>query len=581
MTAFRTVHHDVDVCIIGGGMTGVCASIAAARRGAKTLIMHDRPVFGGNASSEIRMHIIGAQERFTRGEGWNWKELRETGIIEELRLSNQRHNPQMSWHVWDGVMYDKIRVQPNLSYLLNCSCLDAEMDVKRIVSVKGWQSISQTYHVVRASIFIDCSGDSVLAPLSGAEFRYGREGRDEFNESLAPELPDEKTMGMSCMYSAVDTGEPHEFIPFEWAKKLADEDLPFRNHSFITWGFAWIELGGEQDMIHDTDDVRDELMTYVYGVWDHIKNHDDHGAAHWALDWIQFLPGKRESRRLMGDTILTQNDIDQQTRFPDVVAYGGWCMDAHEVKGIKHQGPHTQYHYTPAPYGIPYRCLYSRNIDNLMFAGRNISASHMALTSTRVQGTCSIIGQAVGTAAALAIRCGCSPRQVGQFRVHELQQNLLEDNCYLPGVAMQMPALTRAATLTASEGDPEPLRNGVDRPVGDEENAWWGRVGSWVALEWAEPVHVNSLRVVCDSDLNCIIRMNVWEPPIKGLPPTMVRDLAVEVRREGQWEPLATVADNERRLIRIDLDVKTDGLRLRIEKTWGEERIRLFAVTVH
>jgi hypothetical protein len=581
MTAFRTVYHDVDVCIIGGGMTGVCASIAAARRGAKTLIMHDRPVFGGNASSEIRMHIIGAQERFTRGEGWNWKELRETGIIEELRLSNQRHNPQMSWHVWDGVIYDKIRVQPNLSYLLNCSCLDAEMEGERIVSVTGWQSISQTYHVVRAAIFIDCSGDSVLAPLSGAEFRYGREGRDEFNESLAPEVPDEKTMGMSCMYSAVDTGEPHEFIPFEWAKKLADEDMPFRSHSFIAWGFAWIELGGEQDMIHDTDDVRDELMTYVYGVWDHIKNHDDHGAAHWALDWIQFLPGKRESRRLMGDTILTQNDIDQQTPFPDVVAYGGWCMDAHEVGGIKHRGPHTQYHYTPAPYGIPYRCLYSRNVDNLMFAGRNISASHMALTSTRVQGTCSIIGQAVGTAAALAVERGCSPGQVGQSHIHELQQNLLEDNCYLPGVTMQMPALTSTATLTASEGDPEPLRNGVDRPVGDDENAWWGRAGSWVALEWAEPVLVNSLRVVCDSDLNCIIRMNVWEPPIKGLPPTMVRDLTVDVRRNGRWEPSATIVDNERRLMRIGLNVKTDGLRLRIERTWGEEKIRLFAVTVH
>ncbi len=581
MQQFPVIHHDVDVCIIGGGMTGLCAGIASARRGAKTLIMHDRPVFGGNASSEVRLHICGAQERFTRNTEWNWENLRETGIIEELRLANQRHNPQLSWPVWDGILYDKARIEPNLVFLLNCSCMDASMEGNRIVSIKGWQTNTESYHAVEAGIFIDCSGDSVLAPLTGAEYRYGREARSEFGESHAPEEADRKTMGMTCFFYATDTGKPQEFIPPSWAKKLTHDDLPNRKHDFFRCGYAWIELGGEDDAIHDTDNVRDELLSYVYGVWDHIKNGGEHDAENWALEWIQFLPGKRESRRLIGDYILTQHDLEVENHFDDVVAYGGWSMDAHAVEGIRYTGPHTMNYYTHSPYGIPYRCLYSRNIENLMFAGRNISATHMALTSTRVMATCSILGQAVGTAAALALADTCSPRILGEKHIDTLQQNLLEDNCYLPGITMNMPAITKTGRLSASEGDPEPLRNGIDRPVENEAHAWNCRVGSWIAYEWSQAVSVEYLRIVCDSNLNCIIRMNVWEPPIKGLPPSMIRDVTIEIRQNGVWHILKTVCDNERRLICIPLGVLTDGVRLRVDKTWGDEEIRIFTVTVH
>ena len=581
MPALATEYHSVDVCIVGGGMTGLCAAIACARRGAKTLIMQDRPMFGGMASSEMRMHILGAQERWTRDGDWNWRDLRETGVIEEFRLANQRHNPQMSWYVWDGVLYDKARMEPNLEYLLNCSCQDASTEGRRIRSVTGWQTTTQSYHVVKAHIFIDCSGDSVLAPLVGAEFRVGREARSEFEESHAPEEADRKTMGMTCMFSATDTGKPQEFIPPSWAKKLSEADIPFRKHDFIRWGYAWIELGGDEDTIQDAELIRDELLSYVYGVWDHIKNGGDHGAETWVLDWIQFLPGKRESRRYMGDYILTTNDIEAQREFGDVVAYGGWAMDAHAVDGIRHRGPHTTFHYTPAPYQIPYRCLHSRNTENLLFAGRNISATHMALTSTRVIATCSVLGQAVGTAAALAVAHACSPREVGSRHLFELQQTLLKDNCYLPGVKMVMPELTVCGTLSASKGDPEPLRNGWDRPVGDEENAWRGRTGSYVTYEWPQAVHIDHLRVVCDSDLNANIRINVWEPPIKGLPPSMVRDLTFEIRQSGTWHAVGSVRDNQRRLIYNPLNVETDGLRVRIDRTWGDEVARLFAVTVH
>jgi hypothetical protein len=560
-------------------MAGLGAGIAAARRGARTLIMQDRPVFGGNASSEVRKHICGAQ--VGGGPGLWHREMRETGIIEELRLANLRYNEQMNWFVWDGLVYGKARTQPSLEYQLNCSCLDAQTEGGRVKSVMGWQTTTQTYHMVEADVFIDCSGDSVLAPLVGADFRKGREARSEFGESNAPEVADEKTMGMTCFFSAVDTGKPLAFVPPSWAKKLTEEDLPFRKHQLIHHGYAWIELGGEDDSIRDTERIRDELLSYVYGVWDHIKNQGDHGAETWALDWIQFLPGKRESRRYVGDYILTQNDIEACGHFSDVIAYGGWPMDAHAVGGLRYPGPHTTFYPTPAPYGIPYRCLYSRNVDNLMFAGRNISVTHMALTSTRVIATCAILGQAAGTAAALAISHRCTPREVESDHMSELQQTLLADSCYLPGVRMVMPPLTEHAELLASEGNPEPLRNGVDRPVGSEENAWWGGVGATVGYEWPKTVRLESLRIVCDSDLNAHIRMNAWRPPIKGLPPSMVRDLTVEVKNDAVWRPVRTIHDNERRLMVIPLDGSGDGVRLRIDRTWGQDRIRLFGLTVY
>jgi hypothetical protein len=283
----------------------------------------------------------------------------------------------------------------------------------------------------------------------------------------------------------------------------------------------------------------------------------------------------------MGDYILTQNDIESRQDFPDVVAYGGWPMDAHAVEGLRYKGPHTTFYHTPAPYGIPYRCLYSTNIENLMFAGRNISATHMALTSTRVIATCAILGQAVGTAAALAIARNCSPREVGKHHIIHLQQQLIEDDCYLPGVRMEMPLITQKGALTASSGDPGALRNGIDRPIGENENAWWWKAGDWLAYKWDEPVDLDHLRLICDSDLNAIIRMNVWELPIKGLPPSMVRDLRVEILQTGAWKIWFEIRDNEQRILRIPIKQQVEGVRVHFDRSWGCDPSRLFAFTVH
>lgn len=244
----------------------------------------------------------------------------------------------------------------------------------------------------------------------------------------------------------------------------------------INTNFYWIELGGEQDSIHDTEEIRDELLKIAFGVWDHIKNRGDHGADNWELDWIGFLPGKRESRRYVGDYIMTQNDVVEAKIFDDTVAYGGWQIDNHLPGGFNMSGKsenHLQKLRLKEPYGIPYRSLYSKNIDNLMFAGRNISTSHLAFATTRVMATCGVIGQAVGTAVALAVEKDCLPRAVGEY-ITELQKLLIEDDCFLPKFKREMPELTKKAELTAEYGDPSNLQNGVDRKIWGNDNGYWG-----------------------------------------------------------------------------------------------------------
>lgn len=578
--AFRKDVHRVDFCVVGGGLAGLCAAVAAARGGARVALMHDRPVLGGNASSEVRMWVCGAR-------GAN---NAETGIIEEILLDNLHRNPTQNFSIWDSILYEKARFEPNITLLLNCSCLDAVMGDGRVRSVTGWQTTTQTWHTVEAALFADCSGDSVLAPLTGAEFRIGREARREFGEDIEPEEADLRTMGMSCLIQARETDRPQPFIPPAWANRYLTEDaLPHRNHSVPGSNFWWMELGGEHDSIHDTEVLRDELLKVAFGVWDHIKNHGDHGADNWALDWVGFLPGKRESRRYLGDHILTQNEVRAEGRFDDIVAYGGWPMDDHHPGGMKWSGVPTIFHPAPSPFGVPYGCLYSRNVGNLFFAGRNISVTHAALSSTRVMATCAALGQAVGAAAALAARHGLTPRQVAQSRVGELQQTLMDDDCYLPWRRRAVADLTRGARLTASSGGAEAVRNGVDRPVGQEDNGWADAVGrAWLQYEFDAAKDIRGQRLVFDSDLNRngpvgACRRNIpcafpLDAPAKQVPPSLARAFQIEARDEqGAWRVVAEVKENHQRLVRLATAARATAVRLTFKATWGAENVHVFA----
>lgn len=586
--AFRTIHHHVDFCVVGGGLAGLCAAVAAARHGAKVALMQERPMLGGNASSEVRMWVCGAHGR----------DNRETGLVEELMLENLYRNPDYNYSVWDGILYELAAYQENLTLLLNCTCNDCAMEGSRIVSVTGWQMTTQSYHTVHAALFADCSGDSVLAPLTGAKTRWGRESREEFGEDIAPAAADRRTMGMSCMIQARQETHPSTFIPPKWAHKYTCADLPHRLPDLDNpmENFWYLELGGEYDAIADTEWLRDELLRMAYGIWDFVKNDPElkEKNANWRLDWVGILPGKRESRRYVGDHILTQHDVRAGGHFDDLVAYGGWSMDDHHPGGFRSPEQPTIFHPAPSPYGIPYRCLYSVNIDNLFCAGRNISVTHTAMSSTRVMATCATLGQAVGTAAAIAALYGLTPRGVYEQRIAELQQTLMDDDCYLPFRRRAIPALTRNAALFCDSPDAENLRNGLDRTLEGDYNGVAVPLGSAVAYTFPAPEPISRVRVVLDSDLNretlpeCERRRERnmlhnrplgW--PDAYVPTTLLRAFRIEgVRPDGTNETLYESQDNHRRLISVPVDGVYAAVRLVPLATWGDPLARIFSFDV-
>lgn len=560
-------------------MAGVCAALAAARHGATVALMHDRPMFGGNASSECRVHICGA-DRHNR-----IKHLRETGILEEIRMENLHRNPQRSFGVWDTILYEKIMAEENIIPLLNCSCLNADIDDSKINSVTGWQLTTETYQRVEARIFVDCSGDGILAPLSNADFRMGREARDEFNESIAPEKADSKTMGMTCLFHARKHSTEQPFKPLPWAYTYrACEELPygFNAHKWIEMGYWWIEYGGEKDSIHDTEKIRDELLKITYGVWDHLKNHcaAKENTKNWAVDWIQFLPAKRESRRFVGAHVLTQNDIENDTQFDDCVAYGGWEMDDHHPAGfyaVKKSKPATIFHNAPSPFHIPYRSLYSRNVRNLMFAGRNASCTHAAMSSTRVMGTASSMGQAAGTAAAMAVQKDILPADL-LAHIKELQRELMRDDAYLPALKMTFPTCINDATLTASQNNPEPVRDGFHRQIGDNPHCWICSPGDWIEYSFPTSVYVSSVTLVLASGMDQRVALSYHQndSQLTSMPDVMPKQFQLEINADGEWKQWIHEEENHQRLCRYELHEKITGLRFTLNETYGAETSRVY-----
>lgn len=556
----RTLEYKTDLCVIGGGMAGLCCAIAAARHGIKVVLIHDRSVLGGNASSEIRMWIGGC----------HGKDNREGGIIEEIMLENFYQNPSLKYPLWDSVLYQKAMAEKNLTLLLNSSCFDCTMDSDRIVGVRAWQSNAETFHIVKAEYFADCSGDSILSTLSGAEFMYGREAKSDFGETIPPDIADKKTMGMSCLFQIRETDHHCPFTAPEWAYKYpSDDDLPFKDHNKDN-NFWWIETGGEWDCIHEPDRCREELLKICYGVWDHMKNHGDHGVENWEIEWIGFLPGKRESRRYVGKYIVTQNDVESEGRFDDIVAYAGWSMDDHFPEGFHYKkGYPTIFHPAPAPWGLPLRCMISKNIENLCFAGRNISVTHAALSSSRVMATCSILGQALGTAIAQAIRDNVTPENVD---IAVLQQTLMADDCYIPWHERKVPDLTKNAECSS-----ETVRNGIDR---GEENLWTGNTNDIIEYNFDADTQIRSIRLIFDSDLNRKYHNMPCSYPLVQtkfrLPETLVREYKILGISENNEIKEIHITDNHQRFVKHNVDWCVKTVRFVPIATSGVKKFRLF-----
>ncbi len=567
----------VDICVVGGGLAGTFAAIAAARHGTQVVLMQDRPMLGGNASSEIRMWVSGAGSRV--------RNLQETGIMEEVLLENMHRNPTRNFSIWDSILYEKVKNEPNIELLLNCACCAADCDGSTVKSITGFQLTTYTWQRVEADIFIDCSGDSILADLTGAAYMVGREAKETFDEEWGLPEADKKTMGMSLMIQAHETDHKCEFTPPAWAYKFpTDADMKNKPHECldrIETNFYWIELGGEVDSIHDTEAVRDELLKIAYGVWDHMKNHGDHGAENWELDFIGFLPGKRESRRYVGDYVLTQQDVEAGRQFPDEVAYGGWQIDNHLPGGFAMNGAdgaHLQKRRLTEPYGIPLRCLYSKNVDNLMFAGRNISASHIAFATVRVMGTCGVMGQAVGTAAALMTKYKMSARALLAEKITELQDTLMEDDCFLPGLRRKISPLCTANTLQAAWGDASALLNGIERKIWGNDNGYWGMCNRPITYTFPQKTKLSSFRLIVDSDLDreytegnprvlnistTLFKRLDYNRTSFGFPKCMLKAFRIEALDEGgAWQTVYQTDHNHQRMITEPLDVSTTAIRL-------------------
>ena len=567
----KYLEHTTDLCVVGGGIAGVCTAVSAARNGIKVILMQDRPVLGGNASSEIRMWMGGAKG----------KDTRETGIIEEMMLENYYINKSLSFNVWDDVIYGIVRSEKNITLLLNCSCLDAMCDGNRIISVKGWQMTSETFHTVKAKYFADCSGDSILAPLTGAEYMLGRESKSDFGETIPPNEADKRTMGMSILLQPRETDHKCEFIPPDWAYVYEDDAALHErpHHIGIDTNFWWIELGGMQDSIHDTDALHDELLKIAYGVWDHVKNKGDHGADNWELDWIGALPGKRESRRYVGEYVVTQNDVEAGGKFEDAVAYAGWSMDDHFPEGFYYAGGHpTIYHPAPSPWCLPLRALYSKKTDNLVFAGRNISVTHAALSSCRVMSTCGTLGQAIGTAVALAVK---ADKHIRDINIKEIQQTLLYDDSYIPGVKREVSALTQKAKTNSRF---EVLKNGYDRPVGNIDNSVLISMGENIEYVFDNYEDVTEIRIIFDSDLNrprynmpCMFRLH--EEYYK-VPKTLVKSFRITAHTENGYIVVFETSKNRQRMNKISVNLKVDKITLTVLDTWGNEKANIFSLDI-
>lgn len=454
-TEARALHFceaKADLVIVGGGLSGVCAAITAARQGIKVILVQDRPVLGGNSSSEVRLWVLGATSHMGNNNRW----AREGGVIDELLVENMYKNAEGNPVIFDSIILDKVIQEPNISLYLNTAVLEVvKSNATNISAVWAFCSQNSTQYQFEAPLFCDASGDGILGFLSGAAFRMGAESHEEFGEKFAPSTEYGELLGHSLYFYSKDTGKPVKYTAPEFALKDITQIPRFKSFNAHEFGCKlwWIEYGGRLDTVHDTETIKWELWKVVYGVWDYIKNSGKFPEAeNLTLEWVGTIPGKRESRRFEGDYILKQQDIVEQRTHDDAVAFGGWSIDLHPADGVFSEKPGCNQWHSKGIYQIPYRCLYSHNITNLFLAGRIISATHVAFGSTRVMGTAAYVAQAVGMAAWLCRQENLLPAQLTQpTYIRQLQQALSRSGQYIPDfVSHNEDDLAFAATLSVS-----------------------------------------------------------------------------------------------------------------------------------
>ena len=459
-----------DIVVIGSGIAGICAAIAAARLGCDVILLENDAVLGGNSSPNLGIHISGAHSFHPYAS--------ETGIVGELEEEGAYLHAKILTHgyhyniarQWDSLLYNLMSDVGVKVHRRHHAKLPI-MDGNRIKSVLVEDLATYKTKLIDVNIcVIEASGDGQVAKEAGAQlalersegFRMGREAKSEFNERNAPDVADKITLGTSVTALVRKANQPVKFVPpdgtpefvpgYGYSRDASGNCLYGHSswHPDAEFCFLWhTETGGQLDTIEDEHEIYEELLKQLYSAWNHIKNEaHPKESENWELVWVSPKAGKRESRRFIGDYILTQTDVENARQFPDAVAYGGYAVDVHDPVGTQVK---IIFHSVPPLYSIPYRCLYSKDIDNLFLAGRLVSGTHLALGTVRLQKTLGAAGEAVGTAAHLCKKYNCSPRDVYHHHINKLQQLLLKNDATILGIKNEDPDdLAREAAVTAT-----------------------------------------------------------------------------------------------------------------------------------
>ncbi|UCS95843.1 FAD-dependent oxidoreductase [Echinicola marina] len=427
------VNMEPDLVIAGGGLAGTCCAITAAREGLKVCLVQDRPVLGGNASSEVRLWILGATSHMGNNNRW----AREGGVIDEILVENLYRNPEGNPIILDTILLEKVTEENNITLLLNTCVHELEKkEGDQIDFIRAFCSQNSTEYVLRAPLYVDATGDGLLGFLAGAAFRMGAEIKEEFGELFAPDASYGELLGHSIYFYTKDVGRPVKYMAPSFAKKDITELPRFKTFNLREDGCRlwWVEYGGRSNTILASEEIKWELWRIVYGIWNHVKNSGEYdGVENLTLEWVGTVPGKRESRRFEGDYIMTQRDVVEQREHFDAVSFGGWALDLHPADGVYSQNPGCTQWHSKGVYQIPFRSMYSRNIKNLFLGGRLLSASHVAFGSTRVMATCAHNGQALGMAAKICREKSILPHEIiPKDHLSSLQDSLLATGHYIP-----------------------------------------------------------------------------------------------------------------------------------------------------
>jgi len=406
-----------DLVVVGGGIAGCAASIAAAEQGLKVALIHDRPVLGGNASSEIRVHTLGIYGHFER----------------ILLMLDTKHYPNGSPLALadEKKRHQHMESYSNISLFLNYRAFQAISKEQLISSVDARHTSTGEAIRFEAPYFVDCTGDGWIGYWAGAEYNYGREpdtlygeAWEKYGELWSPEKEDQQVLGASVLWRTNVSDSTYEFPEVPWAMGVAGQYAASKG----TWN--WELISDRWHQVDHAEQIRDHMLKAIYGSFYNEKQKE--GTDHLKLEWVSYLLGKRESRRLVGDYIYTFNDMRESHTFPDAVVHEIREVDVHypqeKLDESKPDFLAEAMYYPAQPYQIPYRSLYSKNIGNLFMAGRCFSCSHVGLGGPRVMRTTGQMGAAVGYAASLCTTHQCSPRELYEIHLTEYMDLVLSSN---------------------------------------------------------------------------------------------------------------------------------------------------------